>query len=85
MGYVFLLAIPVVIAAALFIYNGSGYRLSEQDAADVAYKMRVLKPLRFPNQQSQKHVQACMAVIRLVSQHQTITLITLLMVNLGLF
>lgn len=37
-GYVFLLAIPVVIAAALFIYNGSGYRLSEQDAADVAYK-----------------------------------------------
>ena len=37
-GYVFLLAIPDVIAAALFIYNGSGYRLSEQDAADVAYK-----------------------------------------------
>ena len=37
-GYVFLLAIPVVIAAALFIYNGSGYRLSEQDAADIAYK-----------------------------------------------
>ena len=33
-----LLAIPVAIAAALFIFNGSGYRLSEQDAADIAYK-----------------------------------------------
>ena len=37
-GYLLLLAIPVAIAAALFIFNGSGYRLSEQDAADIAYK-----------------------------------------------
>ena len=37
-GYLILLAIPVAIAAALFIFNGSGYRLSEQDAADIAYK-----------------------------------------------
>ena len=37
-GYLILLAIPVAIAAALFVFNGSGYRLSEQDAADIAYK-----------------------------------------------
>ena len=37
-GYLILLAIPVAIAAVLFIFNGSGYRLSEQDAADIAYK-----------------------------------------------
>ena len=36
--YLLLLAIPVAIAAALFVFNGSGYRLSEQDAADIAYK-----------------------------------------------
>ena len=30
--YLLLLAIPVAIAAALFVFNGSGYRLSEQDA-----------------------------------------------------
>ena len=34
-SYLILLAIPVAIAVAL---NGSGYRLSEQDAADIAYK-----------------------------------------------
>ena len=37
-SYLLLLAIPVAIAAVLFIFNGSGYRLSEQDAADIAYK-----------------------------------------------
>ena len=37
-GYLILLAIPVAIAAVLFIFNGSGYRLSEQDAIDIAYK-----------------------------------------------
>lgn len=37
-SYLLLLAIPVAIAAGLFIFNGSGYRLSEQDAADIAYK-----------------------------------------------
>ncbi len=36
--YLLLLAIPVAIAAALFVFNGSGYRLSEQDAADIACK-----------------------------------------------
>ena len=36
--YLLLLAIPVAIAVALFVFNGSGYRLSEQDAADIAYK-----------------------------------------------
>ena len=37
-SYLLLLAIPVAIAAGLFIFNGSGYRLSEQDATDIAYK-----------------------------------------------
>ena len=37
-SYLILLAIPVAIAVALFVFNGSGYRLSEQDAADIAYK-----------------------------------------------
>ena len=37
-SYLLLLAIPVAIAAGLFIFNGSGYRLSEKDAADIAYK-----------------------------------------------
>ena len=37
-SYLLLLAIPVAIAAGLFVFNGSGYRLSEQDAADIAYK-----------------------------------------------
>ena len=37
-SYLLLLAIPVAIAAGLFIFNGSGYRLSEQDAADIAYE-----------------------------------------------
>ena len=41
--YLLLLAIPVAIAAALFVFNGSGYRLSEQDAADIAYKNAVVK------------------------------------------
>ena len=71
-GYVFLLAIPVVIAAAL---------LQQM----LPTKMQVLKLLRFLSRQYQKHVQACVAVIRLVSQHQTTTLFTPLMVNLGLF
>ena len=35
-SYLILLAIPVAIAAGLFVFNGSGYRLSEQDAADNA-------------------------------------------------
>ena len=55
-GYLILLAIPVAIAAALFIFNGSGYRLSEQDAADIAYKNAGVKHLRYLNQQSQNHV-----------------------------
>ena len=29
-SYLLLLAIPVAIAAGLFIFNGSGYRLSEK-------------------------------------------------------
>ena len=33
-SYLILLAIPVAIAVALFVFNGSGYHLSEQDAAD---------------------------------------------------
>ena len=37
-SYLILLAIPDAIAAGLFNLNGSGYRLSEQDAADIAYK-----------------------------------------------
>ena len=37
-SYLLLLAIPVAIAAGLFIFNGSGYRLSEKDAADIDYK-----------------------------------------------
>ncbi len=37
-SYLILLAIPVAIAAGLFVFNGSGYRLSEQDAVDIAYK-----------------------------------------------
>ena len=37
-SYLILLAIPVAIAVALFVFNGSGYRLSEQDVADIAYK-----------------------------------------------
>ena len=37
-SYLILLAIPVAIAVGLFIFNGSGYRLSEKDAADIAYK-----------------------------------------------
>jgi len=39
-GYLLLLAIPVAIAAGLFIFNGSGYRLSEQDAAHCLQKCR---------------------------------------------
>ena len=56
-GYLILLAIPVAIAAVLFIFNGSGYRLS--------------KLLRYLNQQSQNHVLDFMEIMRLVSQRQT--------------
>lgn len=83
--YLLLLAIPVAIAAALFVFNGSGYRLSEQDAADIAYKMQVSKLLRYLNQQSQNHVLDFMEIMRLVSQRQTIILSIRLTVCQGLF
>ena len=70
-GYLILLAIPVAIAAALFVFNGSGYRLS--------------KLLRYLNQQSQNHVLDSMEVMRLVSQRQTIVLSIRLTVCQGLF
>ena len=41
--YLLLLAIPVAIAAALFVFNGSGYRLSEQDAADIEWSLLYFK------------------------------------------
>lgn len=37
-SYLLLLAIPVAAAVGLFFFNGSGYRLSEKDAEDIAYK-----------------------------------------------
>ena len=87
MRYLLLLAIPVAIAAAaLFVFNGSGYRLSEQDAADIAFtKMQVSKLLRYLNQQSQNHVLDFMEIMRLVSQRQTIILSIRLTVCQGLF
>ena len=84
-GYLILLAIPVAIAAGLFIFNGSGYRLSEQDAADIAYKMQVSKLLRSLNQQFQKHVLGFTEVMRLVSQRQTTILSIRLTVSQDLF
>ena len=72
-SYLILLAIPVAIAVALFVFNGSGYRLSEQDAADIL------------NQQSQNYVLDYMEAIVLVLQHPTIILNTLLMVSQDLF
>ena len=77
-GYLLLLAIPVAIAAALFIFNGSGYRLSEQDAADIAYKNAGVKTSEI----SQSTVSE---VMRLVSQRQTTILSIQLMVSQDLF
>ena len=84
-GYLILLAIPVAIAAALFIFNGSGYRLSEQDAADIAYKNAGVKLLRFLNQQFRNHVLGFTEVMRLVSQRQTTILSIRLTVSQDLF
>ena len=43
-GYLILLAIPVAIAAALFVFNGSGYRLSEQQSQNhVLDSMEVMR------------------------------------------
>ena len=84
-SYLILLAIPVAIAVALFVFNGSGYRLSEQDAADIAYKNAGVQLLRFLNQQSQNYVLDYMEAIVLVLQHPTIILNTLLMVSQDLF
>ena len=85
-SYLILLAIPVAIAVALFVFNGSGYRLSEQDAADIALqKCWWSKLLRFLNQQSQNYVLDYMEAIVLVLQHPTIILNTLLMVSQDLF
>lgn len=36
--YLGLLLIPAIIAVALFVFTGSGYRLSEQEASDIAYR-----------------------------------------------
>lgn len=36
--YLALLLIPLVLAIVLFVYTGSGYRLSEQEASAIAYK-----------------------------------------------
>ena len=83
--YLLLLAIPVAIAAALFVFNGSGYRLSEQDAADIAYKNAGVKTSEYLNQQSQNHVLDFMEIMRLVSQRQTIILSIRLTVCQGLF
>ncbi len=55
-GYLILLAIPVAIAAVLFIFNGSGYRLSEQDAADIAYKNAGVKTSEISQSTVRKHV-----------------------------
>ena len=85
-GYLILLAIPVAIAAVLFIFNGSGYRLSEQDAADIAYKNAgVSGPRRFLNQQFRNHVLDFTEVMRLVSQRQTTILSIRLTVSQDLF
>ena len=83
-SYLILLAIPVAIAAALFVFNGSGYRLSEQDAADIAYKMQVSK-LEISQSAISKLRYGLQEVIVLVSQHQTTILNTLLMVSQDLF
>ena len=77
--YLLLLAIPVAIAAALFVFNGSGYRLT------LLTKMQVSKLLRYLNQQSQNHVLDFMEIMRLVSQRQTIILSIRLTVCQGLF
>lgn len=84
-SYLILLAIPVAIAAALFIFNGSGYRLSEQDAADIAYKNAGVKTSEISNQQSQNHALDFTEVMRLVSQRQTIILSIRLTVCQDLF
>ena len=85
-SYLILLAIPVAIAVALFVFNGSGYRLSEQRCGrHRLQKMLVSKLLRFLNQQSQNYVLDYMEAIVLVLQHPTIILNTLLMVSQDLF
>ena len=56
-GYLILLAIPVAIAAGLFIFNGSGYRLSEQDAADIAYKNAGVKTSEISFTTSDNHFE----------------------------
>ena len=85
-GYLILLAIPVAIAAVLFIFNGSGYRLSEQDAADIAYKNAGVKTSEISQSNSLKnHVLDFMEIMRLVSQRQTIILSIRLTVCQGLF
>ena len=84
-GYVFLLAIPVVIAAALFIYNGSGYRLSEQDAADVAYKNAGVKTSEISQSTVSKTRTGLHGSYKVSFTTPDNTLITPLMVNLGLF
>lgn len=36
--YIGLLLIPAAVAVALFVYTGSGYSLTEQEASDIAYQ-----------------------------------------------
>ena len=72
MSYLLLLAIPVAIAAGLFIFNGSGYRLSEKDAADIAYKNAGVKTSEISQSTVSKARSGFTEVMRLVSQRQTI-------------
>ena len=83
--YLLLLAIPVAIAAALFVFNGSGYRLSEQDAADIAYKNAGVKTSEISQSTVSKSRSGFMEIMRLVSQRQTIILSIRLTVCQGLF
>ena len=82
--YLLLLAIPVAIAAALFV-TAQVIACQNKMLQTLLTKMQVSKLLRYLNQQSQNHVLDFMEIMRLVSQRQTIILSIRLTVCQGLF
>ena len=82
--YLLLLAIPVAIAAALFL-TAQVIACQNKMLQTLLTKMQVSKLLRYLNQQSQNHVLDFMEIMRLVSQRQTIILSIRLTVCQGLF
>ena len=84
-SYLILLISQLPLLLGLFVFNGSGYRLSEQDAADIAYKNAGVKTSEISQSTVSKARSGLHGSYELVSQRQTTILSIRLTVSQDLF